>query len=74
MIYRVILSPDAKADISAAVRWYQRIDPNLAFRFLLEARATRRRIARFPYQFPLVNRVVRRAALSVSFLMPSTFF
>ena len=51
MIYRVILSLDAEADISAAVRWYQRIDPNLAFRFLLEARATRHRIADFLISF-----------------------
>jgi len=64
MIYPVILSPDAKADISAAVRWYERTDPTLAFRFTLEMRVVKSRIARFPYQFPLVNASVRRALLN----------
>lgn len=60
---RIILSPDAKADIRSAVRWYKRTDPNLAFRFKSEIRGTLRRIARFPYQFPLVESTFRRANL-----------
>jgi toxin ParE1/3/4 len=63
MRYRSVLSPDAKADISSAVRWYQRTDPNQAFRFMLETRATRRRIEQFPYQFPIIKNPVRRALL-----------
>ena len=63
MNYRVILSPDAKADISSAVRWYQRRDPKLAFSFMLEVLAIRRRISQYPYQFPLINGKVRRALL-----------
>ena len=55
MRYRSVLSPGAKADISSAVRWYQRTDPKLAFRFLLETPATLRRIERFPYQFPVIE-------------------
>jgi plasmid stabilization system protein ParE len=64
MNYRVILSPDAKSDISSAVRWYQQRDPKLAFRFMLEVLAIRRRISQYPYQFPLINGTVRRALLN----------
>ena len=60
---RIILSPDAKADIRSTIRWYQRTDPNLALRFKLETRATLRRIAQFPYQFPLIEDTFRRARL-----------
>jgi toxin ParE1/3/4 len=63
MKYRSVLSPGAKADISSAVRWYQRIDRNLAFRFTLETLAARRRIERFPYQFPIFHDTIRRALL-----------
>jgi plasmid stabilization system protein ParE len=60
---RIILSPDAKADIRSTIRWYRRSDPNLALRFKLEMRATLRRIARFPYQFSFVEGTFRRANL-----------
>src|SRR5215213_546685 len=63
MSCRIILSPDAKADIGLAVRWYQRRDLNVAFRFTLETRATVGRIARSPYQFPCVDQSIRRARL-----------
>lgn len=63
MIYRIVLSPDAKADMRSAHRWYRRIDRNLAHRFSLDGRTTARRIAQFPYQFPLVNGTVRQALL-----------
>jgi plasmid stabilization system protein ParE len=63
MKYRSVLSPDARADIRSAVRWYQRIDPNLAFRFKVETLATRWRIERFPFQFPLIKNTARRALL-----------
>ena len=61
---RIILSPDAKADIRSTVQWYERTDPNLAFRFKLETRATLRRILQYPYRFPIVNVVIRRAGLN----------
>jgi len=63
MNYRVVLTPRADADISLAFWWYHRIDPNLAFRFVLESRATMDRIARFPYIFSVVEGSVRRAKL-----------
>jgi len=60
---RIILSPDAKADIRSTIRWYRRTDPNLALRFKLETHAVLRRIAQFPYQFPLIEGTFRRARL-----------
>ena len=63
MKYRVILSPDARADISSAVRWYQQIDPDVAFRFLLKTEATIDRILRHPYSFQRLKGVIRRAVL-----------
>lgn len=63
MRYRSVLSPDAQADISSAVRWYQRTDPNLAFRFTVETLVMLRRIERFPYQFPVITGTIRRALL-----------
>jgi len=63
MNYHIVLSLDAKADIRSIHRWYRRIDRDLAHRFSLESRITVRRIAQFPYQFPLVNETVRQALL-----------
>jgi plasmid stabilization system protein ParE len=63
MNYHIVLSSDARADIRSARRWYHRIDQNLAHRFSLEGRTTVRRIAQFPFQFPLVNGTVRQALL-----------
>ena len=63
MNYHVVLSLDAKADIRYARWWYRRIDPDLARRFSVEGRTTVRRISQFPYQFPLINGIVRQALL-----------
>ena len=63
MRFHSILSPDAEADLDSAFRWYLRIDLNLAFRFRLETVATLRRVKTFPYQFPIINLITRRALL-----------
>jgi plasmid stabilization system protein ParE len=63
MKYRVILSPDAKAEISSAVHWYQRTGPDVALRFLWKTRATVNRIRQYPNSFPRVSGVIRRAVL-----------
>ena len=60
---RIILSPDAKADIRSIVRWYQCTDPTLAFRFDSETRAMLRHILQYPYSFPIIKGVTRRAGL-----------
>jgi plasmid stabilization system protein ParE len=63
MKYRIVLSPDAKADMRSARRWYTHINPSLAQQFRVECRTTARRIAQFPYQFSLVNGTARKALL-----------
>ena len=63
MKYRIIFSRGAKADISSAVQSYEREDPSLAFRFMLDMRAIKRRIANNPYTFPIYKDVIRRALL-----------
>ena len=63
MKYRVILSPDAEAGLSSAVRWYQRIGPEVASRFLWKTRATVNRIRQYPNSSPRVSGVIRRAVL-----------
>ena len=63
MRFHSILSPDAEADLDSASRWYQHIDLNLSFRFELETVATLRRIEKFPYQFPVIEGITRRALL-----------
>ena len=64
MQHRVILSPGAKADFSSAVRWYLRIDPNVAFQFTQETLTTLHRIGRYPNSFPLKVGLFRRAILT----------
>ena len=63
MKHRVILSPDAKADFSSAVLWYQRTDPDIAFQFTQETLRILHRIQQFPYSFPLFRGAVRQAIL-----------
>ena len=60
---RIILSPDARADLNSAVAWYQRIELGWGSRFKADTRATLRRIAQFPYQFPVIGGTLRRARL-----------
>ena len=60
---RLILSPDAQADIKAAVRWYRREGSDLGFRFKYETRLILDRIAKYPFAFPLVDDGIRRALL-----------
>lgn len=60
---RVILSPDAKADIRSVIEWYYRADPNLAFRFDKETLTTLDHIRQFPYSFRVRNGTIRQARL-----------
>lgn len=64
MTRRIILSPDAEADLNSAIIWYQRVEVSLGSRFKAETRATLRRITQFPYQFPLIKGKFRRARLN----------
>lgn len=63
MNYRIILSPDARAAIRSAARWYQREDISLAFRFVAATKATLDRVAQNPKAFMLVGPTIRRALI-----------
>ena len=60
MSRRIILSPDARADLDAAARWYRRTDINLSHRFRSEVRSTILRTAQYPYASLRVDDRVRR--------------
>jgi plasmid stabilization system protein ParE len=64
MTRRIILSPDAEADIRSSYRWYQRRETDAAERFKAEIKLILDRIARRPFEFPRVNDVVRRALVA----------
>lgn len=63
MSRRVILSPDAEADIIAIQRWYRSKEASLAFAFKVELRLTLRFIAQYPYAFTVVRKGIRRALM-----------
>jgi plasmid stabilization system protein ParE len=63
MVYRVVLSPDAKRDIRSALQWYFQQDIHLPLRFSVELKTVLKRIARHPKQFPVLKGEVRRARM-----------
>ena len=63
MSRRVILSPDAEAEIIAIQRWYRSKEASLAFAFKVELRLTLRLIAQYPYAFTVVKKGIRRALI-----------
>jgi len=60
MSRRIILSPDAGADLNTAARWYRRTNPNLSHRFKAEVHITLLRAAKYPYASMRVNDRIRR--------------
>jgi plasmid stabilization system protein ParE len=62
---RIILSPDARADLTSIARWYRRKQLDLALRFGAEVREALFRIARFPHAFSCVDPIsnVRRLSM-----------
>ena len=63
MIYRLILSPDAKAGVRSATRWYAQKDKDLPSQFKADLKAVLNRIALHPYQFPVVHAQFRRGLM-----------
>ena len=70
---RIILSPDARADLESAAGWYRRENTDLSRRFEAEVWATLLRIVRHPNSFVRVGYVrvgnvrldsVRRAVMA----------
>src|SRR5688572_25200220 len=61
---RIILSPDAQADLDSAARWYRRVNIDLSRRFRAEVAATLLRVMRHPNSFVCVKSVTRRALMT----------
>jgi plasmid stabilization system protein ParE len=64
---RFILSPDARADLESAVRWYRRKNIDLSRRLRAQVAATFLAIARNPKSFVRVNNTFVRRALVARF-------
>jgi len=64
MSRRIILSPDARAQLDAAARWYSRKEINLPRRFRAEVQSTLLGIARYPYAYVRIDAAVRRACMN----------
>ncbi len=61
MIRRLIVRPEAEAEMSDAFDWYEDRVPGLGSEFLLCVDAVFNAILRSPEQFPRIHRAVRRA-------------
>ena len=61
MSRRLIVRPEAEAEMADAFDWYEGRVPGLGSEFLLCVDATFESLRRTPHQFPRVHRIVRRA-------------
>jgi plasmid stabilization system protein ParE len=71
---RLIVRPDAEADIMDAQAWYATRDRTLSDRFVDELRSTLRRVREMPRQFPDVGgarrALLHRFSYAVYFIVP----
>lgn len=63
MTARLIVQPEAEADLDEAFRWYEARHERLGHEFLEEASHTFARIAEQPLRYALIHRKARRALL-----------
>jgi len=63
MSRRLIVEPEAEAEIDEAARWYDLQSPNLGADFLRSVDAALAAVIRSPLQYQRVHRDVRRARL-----------
>ena len=63
MSRRLIIRPEAEAELTAAFDWYEERVAGLGDDFLLHVEAVLQALLRAPRQFPHVHRSVRRALL-----------
>lgn len=63
MSYRIILSPDAHADLRSAIRWYKQEQIDLSLRFKARIQATLHGIVQRPLAFRLMEDGKRRALM-----------
>ena len=61
MSLRLIIRPEAEAELADAFDWYEDRVPGLGYDFLLSVDAVIHAILRHPQQYPRVHRIVRRA-------------
>ena len=61
MSRRLIIRPEAEAEMTGAFDWYEDRLPGLGSEFLLCVEAVFNAILRAPQQFPHVHKIVRRA-------------
>jgi plasmid stabilization system protein ParE len=61
MTRRLIIRPEAEAEMADAFDWYEDRVPGLGADFMLRLDAVFSAIVRSPQQFPRVHRIVRRA-------------
>ena len=60
---RLIVRPEAEADVESSVAWYEEREAGLGLDFFDEVHEMQARLRDFPLQFPAVGRDVRRALL-----------
>ena len=63
MSRRLIVRPEAEVEMADAFDWYEKHVPGLGAEFLLCVDAVFNAMMRFPLQYPLVHKIVRRALL-----------
>ena len=63
MTFRLILRPEAEADLDGSILWYERRQDGLGARFLNEVNQLLNQIADTPLQFPQIEKDVRRGLL-----------
>jgi plasmid stabilization system protein ParE len=59
----IIFRPEAEADVTEAIGWYEGRVIGLGFEFLKTLDACLQRIARNPEHYPAIHKTVRRALL-----------
>ncbi|HRK30303.1 MAG TPA: type II toxin-antitoxin system RelE/ParE family toxin [Tepidisphaeraceae bacterium] len=57
---RIIVEPEAEADIAAACAWYDEQQPGLSIRFIERIEAAFALAAERPHTFPFVHRLTQR--------------
>lgn len=63
MTPRLLLHPEARADLEEAIRWYQARSPGLGHEFLRVVQVALAQVERSPDGFPVVLDDIRRAAV-----------
>lgn len=63
MSTRVIIRPEAEADLSAAFHWYEETKAGLGYDFLAQVHTMLSLIAENPLRFAIVHNQARRALI-----------